>query len=444
VSPRLNLTLGLRFDYDNLSKGAADQGDLNNIAPRLNFNYSLDERSSFRGGYGVFYEKIVYSIHSDALQQNSTAPGFRQQLQQLIARGILPADTDLDRATFDGNLSVNPQNVTYLNGPTPATVQNLRDTAFSGERRILNPNGYDNPYTHQFSIGYQRQLHRNFLFYVDMMHTRSYNLFRLRDLNAPSSYLITREQADQLSPDELKDLVRTQTEADETRPVAPFAGGARNIVISESKGESDYYAANFNLLKDKGNDPYAFRLSYTLSRLRNNTEDINFKALDANDFGKEWGPSINDRTHVISGIVYYYPTSSLSVSLAALVQSGQPINRIPDATIFGTTDLNGDGRSFGDAYVGNSDRSPGESRNSDRLPWSELFDIGIQYNLAFNTQRIELRADIFNLFNTANLSGYTNNATQSNQIQVGPAGSGIVKRNAGPPRQFQFGLRYTF
>jgi hypothetical protein len=162
------------------------------------------------------------------------------------------------------------------------------------------------------------------------------------------------------------------------------------------------------------------------------------------DFGKEWGPSINDRTHVISGIVYYYPTSSLSVSLAALVQSGQPINRIPDATIFGTTDLNGDGRSFGDAYVGNSDRSPGESRNSDRLPWSELFDIGIQYNLAFNTQRIELRADIFNLFNTANLSGYTNNATQSNQIQVGPAGSGIVKRNAGPPRQFQFGLRYTF
>ena len=59
-------------------------------------------------------------------------------------------------------------------------------------------------------------------------------------------------------------------------------------------------------------------------------------------------------------------------------------------------------------------------------------------------RQIELRADVFNLFNTANLSGYANNATQSNQIQVGPSGSGIVKRNAGPPRQFQFGARYVF
>ena len=30
------------------------------------------------------------------------------------------------------------------------------------------------------------------------------------------------------------------------------------------------------------------------------------------------------------------------------------------------------------------------------------------------------------------------------QIQVGPRGSGITQRNAGPPRQFQFGVRYAF
>jgi outer membrane receptor protein involved in Fe transport len=56
---------------------------------------------------------------------------------------------------------------------------------------------------------------------------------------------------------------------------------------------------------------------------------------------------------------------------------------------------------------------------------------------------LEIRADVFNLLNAENLSGYFNNATQSNQIQVGPASSGvIVRRNAAPPRQFQFGLRY--
>jgi hypothetical protein len=51
--------------------------------------------------------------------------------------------------------------------------------------------------------------------------------------------------------------------------------------------------------------------------------------------------------------------------LAGLLQSGQPINRIPFG--FSTTDLNGDGSGFSDAYQGNSDRFPGESRNNDRL-----------------------------------------------------------------------------
>src|SRR5262249_18409905 len=148
---------------------------------------------------------------------------------------------------------------------------------------------------------------------------------------------------------------------------------------------------------------------------------------------------VNDRTHVISGFLQLFPRQDLGVTLAALIQSGQPVNRIPDARIYGTTDLNGDGRSFGDAYDGNSDRYPGQSRNSDRLPWSYVFDLGLQYRPPVFGDHLQLRADVFNLFNRVNLSGYSNNATQSNQIQVGPPSAGIVKKNAGPPRQFQFG-----
>jgi hypothetical protein len=51
-------------------------------------------------------------------------------------------------------------------------------------------------------------------------------------------------------------------------------------------------------------------------------------------------------------------------------------------------------------------------------------------------------ADVFNVFDEVNLSGFANSATQSNQIQVG--GQPFVERNAGAPRQFQFGLRYAF
>ncbi len=442
AADRLTVTVGLRYDYDTLTKSGSTKGDLNNLAPRLGFNWSFDERSSLRGGYGIYYDKIVYAVHSDALQQNSTSQGFRDQLEQLIAMGTLPAGTDIDRITFDGNLTVNPSATAYLQGPTPSSVANLRELARSNERRILNPDGWQSPETHQFSVGYQRQIGSEILFYVDLLHARTSNLIRLRDLNAPASYRISPEQVDAAA--DPSTLVRTPAEADASRPVAPVNGGARSIIVSESGGEARYAAANLNLQKDRGNDWYAYRVSYTLSRLRNDTEDINFRAQDSNNFQAEWGPSINDRTHLISGILYAHAKEELSLSIATLVQSGQPVNRVPDARIFGTTDLNGDGRSFADAYSGNSDREPGESRNSDRLPWSTLFDLGLQYRLPLPVAGIEVRADVFNVLNTTNLSGYANNATQSNQIQTGPAGSGIVRKNAGAPRQFQFGVRYLF
>jgi len=59
--------------------------------------------------------------------------------------------------------------------------------------------------------------------------------------------------------------------------------------------------------------------------------------------------------------------------------------------------------------------------------------------------RVELRAEVFNVFDTVNLSGYSNNATQSNQIQAGSKSSDVlVRKNAGAPRQFQFKVRHLF
>ncbi len=445
VTDNLNLTLGLRYDYDNLSKGGGTKGDLNNLAPRLNANYKLSQNSSIRAGYGVAYDKISYAIYSDALQQNTTSSDYRTQLQRIKDLGLLPSDTNIDAITFDGNISANLSNVAYLQGPSGDQLQDQRAGAFSNERRILNPNGYQNPVSHQFTIGYQSQMSDKHMFFVDLMYNKGEKLLRLYNLNAAQEYSIDPENV----------VVRTPEEADASRPIPiingtasingqVLTGVARNIMMTESAGESQYYAASFNYQKVKGDDNYAFRLNYTLSSLKNNTEDINFRAMDANNYKDEWGPSINDRTHNINGILYYYPFKGTTLTLAGILQSGQPINRIPSG--FGTTDLNGDGTGFGDAYVGNSDRFPGESRNSDRLPWNNQLDLGVQYQMKLSGYgTIEFRADIFNLFNAENLSGYANNATQSNQIQAGSAASGLfVQRNAGPPRQFQFSVRYIF
>jgi hypothetical protein len=395
---------------------------------------------------------------SDALQQNTTSAAFRQQVEELAAQGILPAAIDLARVTFDGNLTVNPECPEgFLRCPTPDQAIDLRQTAVSGERRILNPEGLDSPYTVQFSTGVQWQLTDDLIGSADLLFYRGFNQLRLRDLNAPAPFTPDESSltpanietlralpsdAERRSLAETLGLIRSQAAADATRPVAPLPGGARQIVVSETAGESRYKALNLTLRKEAGEDIWGYLLTYTLSELTNDTDDINFRASNSNRFDDEWGPSINDRRHAISAVLYLYPLDSLTVAVAGQFESGQPVNLIPDAGIFGTTDLNGDGASFSDAYLGNSDRAPGFARNSGRLPRATTVDLSLRYRPRLGDGRLELSIDAFNLFNEENLSGFANSATQSNQIQI--AGQAFTQRNAAAPRQFQFGARYFF
>ena len=94
-------------------------------------------------------------------------------------------------------------------------------------------------------------------------------------------------------------------------------------------------------------------------------------------------------------------------------------------------------------FVGNSDRYPGATRNSARLPWSTSVDLGVRYALPALAGKLELSADVFNVFNTNNESGFANAATTSNQVQFG-GGAPFIQRNAGPPRQFQLGAAFKF
>lgn len=458
LSPQLTATLGLRWDYDSLTGKGGKGSDTDNFAPRFALNYRPDARSTVRFGAGLFYGKLSYAVISDALQRNTRSAGFLAQLGQLQSLGIIPASADLSRVIFDGNLTVSPGCTTVATCPTPQQVQALRDTATLGEGRILNPEGYRSPWSLQLSGGYQFQASDTITLSADVIYSRSHNLVRLRDLNAPAPFTpnlanltVANLALLQAQPDNAArfalarslGLVRSQADADATRPVALVAGGARQITVSETAGRAQYTALILQVNKARGGDAYAFRLGYTLSSLKNDTDDINFRAANANDFSTEWGPSANDRRHVISAVGYLYPLDGLTLSVAGLFQSGQPVNLVPDARIFGTQDLNGDGASFGENYVGNSDRYPGAARNSARLPWSATVDLGIRYAIPGFGGRFELSADVFNVFNANNESGFANAATTSNQVQFG-GGAPFVQRNAGPPRQFQFGAAYRF
>ena len=469
VNSKLNVTLGLRWDYDNLSKSGDARGDYNNVGPRVNFNYKLNDRSVIRGGYGIHYDKILYTIYGDALQFTSNSDDYKRQIAALQSKGMIPASANINALVRDGNLKANVTGATYLNGPVSSQLQSGRSKQFSNELRIMNPDGWQNPYSHQASIGYQVQIGEDKLFYTDLMLVDVHNLFRLRDLNPPAPYSYS------INPKNI--IARSVASADSTRTTPIYRDGrgnytlingdtlrgvARTVSMSESKGRARYVALSLNYQKDQGKDKYAYRLTYTMGAARANTEGINFKAQDSNNWDNEWGPTNNDRTNIFNGLFFWYPLHGLSVNVSALIQSGMPINRVPDGTALSTynngtsitsngiplrtADLNGDGRAYSANYSGNNDRQPGEGRNSDRLPWSNNFDAAVQYNFTLrNDTKFQVRVDCFNMFNTPNLSGYSNNALNSNQIQNGPASSGLlVRRSYGPPRQFQMGVNYYF
>ena len=451
VNDKLDLNLGVRYDYDNLSKAGNSHGDRNNIGPRFSFNYKLDDRNVIRGGVGRFYDKIKYSVTSDNLQFSGNSPNFKKQLAELQRLGILDKNADLDKITYPGNLrAIFEQGATpgYLQGKSSVESQGNRDLQSNSSFRIKNPNGYQNPYSDQYTLGYQRKLADNILFDVSLVASNTNNLYRITNLNTPP----------QFDPQQ-SGSVRTTTYANSIRPVPiktvngqfvatiggqDLSGIARDVYMTETSGKARYAAANFSMTKTKGEgEKFSYRFSYTLSRIKNDTEGINVRAQDANNWDAEYAYGDNDRTHVINALFTYYPIKNLTLTPAMLFQSGQPITHYAIASQYGgVTDLNGNGESQGLP----ADIQPGETRNNDRLPNATSFDFSAKYRFNLkNKSGIEFSADIYNMLNSTNLTGFASTRSASNQIQPGPKSSNVLNiRAAGPPRQFQFGLRYVF
>lgn len=457
VSRKLNLSLGLRFDYDNLSKAGSTKGDWNNFGPRTSFNYKINNNNVIRGGWGLFYDKIKYSVTSDNLQFSNNSDNFKLQLQELQRLGILNPAADLNRITHPGNLRA-----FYDQGSTPAYLQGQSSEQAQGNRalqsgaafRIKNPDGYQNPYSSQFTLGYQRKISEALAFEINGTIVNTNNLFRIRNLNSASSYPLN---------DPATAVPRPTAAANLTRPVPiqtvngqfeaviggqSYRGIARDVFMTETEGIGRYKAISMMLSKDKtAVDNIAYRFVYTLSEYKTDTEGINVRANDNNNYDLEYSFGDNDRTHVLSGLVTWYVRKNLTLTPTLLFQSGQPITYYADATKFGgVTDLNGNGE-LSYTGAGPADYQPGERRNGGgRLPSSTTFDFSARYTIALvKASSIEISADVYNILNTENLSGYPTARASNNTVQIGsPSSNTITKRGAAPPRQFQFGLRYIW
>ncbi len=390
----VTLTMGARWDYDSVTNTPVGDGDLNNLAPRLGVSITPggSTRHQLRGGYGIFYERIPFAVFSDTVFNNpdggavsvTFAPGTP------FAPPVFPATLPRDAFAALPVSDLPPRNV----------------QVFDPELR--------SPWTEQVSGGYVFTPSTALAVAVDYVHSRGRNLIRRIDTNAPASIPAG--------------TTRSVAEADASRPIVPVAGGFRLIEQDESTGHSTFDGLYLNV-RTRVREGVAVDVAYTLSRIENDTDDINFRPVDARQPDLELGPSLNDRRHVlaVNGLVRIGGVVDLAPVL--FLSSGQPLNVTTGRDDNGDTIFN--------------DRPVGFARNSGRTAGFAQVDLGLLREMGVGGARLQLRADIFNVFNRANFSGFFNYGASG--VRPDEAGTLAFQPTvAGPARQFQFsaGLRF--
>ncbi|MGE0446301.1 MAG: TonB-dependent receptor [Vicinamibacterales bacterium] len=396
VRPTGNLTVttGLRWDYDSSTKTPVNGGDLNNVAPRLGVTWTPrgSARHQLRGGYGVFYERIPFAVVSDTI--------FNDPDGGAVSVTFAPG-TPFEPPPFPETFPRDALAGLAVSQLPPRNVQ-----AFDPDLR--------SPWTSQLSGGYACAASPTLELAVDVVRARGHNLIRRIDVNAPASIAAG--------------MSRSVAAADATRPVPPVPGGVRLVEQDQSSGHSAFDGLYLTARRVLAGG-VAFDVAYTLSRVLNDTDDINFRPVDARQPDAEWGPSLNDRRHVLAVNGLVRVGEWVDVVPVLFLSSGQPLNVTTGRDDNGDTIFN--------------DRPAGVARNSERTSGFAQLDVSLLRELRLGAARLQLRADVFNVFNRTNFSGFFNYGASG----VRPDESGTLAFQptaAGPARQFQFAAALRF
>ena len=446
VRPNLTLNLGARYDYQDVRQPDVLNPDAqllaaglrtdtipiddDNYAGRIGFAWTpmKDNRTVVRGGYGLFYGRTTGIMFGTAHSNN----------------GI-----NVQTITFTGNQVPTYPN-TFASIPTGAAVP--RPTIF-----VFDPD-FENPRVQQGSLGVERALTNDLGISVGYLYVKGDDLPRSADINISNPTTVdVSVQGGGVVP------VRRYT----GRPFTNFA----RIIQFQSSAESEYHGASLELVKRFSNN-WTARLGYSYGRATDTkpdatavvpqgTDDAKFMQ-DTFDAAGEHGPSDLDVRHrvVLSGVWDLNYGDSIQNSFARFLLSGWTLSGVVSYQT-GTPwspsingDLNGDGND-------RNDRSPGASRNAERLPSILSVDPRISRHFRFGPVDLELIAEAFNIFNRDNVIGIQTNeyrlATVAGQPQLQPlatfrtpcaGGRGCTAQapaSAGAgPRTYQLAARVSF
>lgn len=387
--------------------------------PRFSGAYTVKRDWVVRGGVGVFYDKpegnVIYS--------QTNLPPFVPSVN-----------------VENGNLA-NP-----LAGAAAAA-------SVLGNISALDPN-LQIPRQLQYSVGVQRELPHGHFAEVTYVGNKGRHLLWQPNINIPS---FEDELANQLLP--------TAARAN-TNYLRPYQGYS-DITQRRSDAFSDYNSVQFYLNRRRGELTYS--VSYTLGKVTglgsgngdSPLDDEGWRPSDNFDLSYFVGPTTFDRRHALVITPTYAPhylrdrhdiagyvLGGWELSGKIRWQSGQYLTPTANTLIgvrradYTGAEISLDDRSetkwFNtDAFVAAPvDRRGNATVGMIQGPHWRQADVSLRKRFRLSEHKnIEIRADVFNVFNTLNLN---NPNTQVDNSAYGTISSARI------PRQSQFSLRFQF
>ena len=438
--PRLTLNLGLRYEYEQLPdpqipnpllpQSSKFPSDKNNIGPRVGFAWNVwgDGKSVFRGGYGIYYGRIINSAIANAITNTGLSTGQIQVFFSSPSAAGAPV--------------------------YPATFASATGAATKPDVVVFSPS-FGAPLIHQADLVFEHEFAQNTSLSLSYLISlgRQLPIDIDRNLNAPTTTATYTVIGGPLAGQKFTFPVFTGA-----RPNTNF-GRITNI---ESLVDSRYDAlvAQVNRRLTKG---LQFQASYTWSHaldlnqlsttFTNGNDPLNPFNPDADysssnfdlrhkfGFNIVWMPQPfkdNRLLHAVLGDWTFSPIVTLI--------SGRPFTATTSGSLAGST-------AGGIIGAGGSIRFPGFGRNAFRTDGNQNLDLRLSRRLRVRERAsLELFAEAFNLTNTFNVAAVSTRmfsvagTAAAPTLTFDPVFSVPTSASTtlSGPRQIQIGARFEF
>jgi hypothetical protein len=365
--------------------------DMKNFGPRIGFAWDVkgDGRSVVRGGYGIYYDEIFQNITLYEKWNDVRTP--------LNFLSLSPA----------------PFTPAFYAANRDAVRQSLIDPTFAGQIMRLTAPDLKQPYSHQFNVGFSREVNRFFSIDADYIHALGRQEIARWQINTKEN-LSTR-----LSP---------------AGVFQPLWG---RISVEGNRGRST--VDGFYLTGKIRKGAMQVITTYSLTRGMNIANDFGSNPSDITNMDWElcWGPMYNDIRHRFTmGGVFQLP-KGINFSTSLQANTGKPYNP-----------LVGSGGNKNAVRAIDTATGTMFGRNSFRGPGFFTWDARIAKEIKFaNRRSLEVLFEVFNLTNRVNLNGDA--GTGFNQrwgTGATPLATFGKATNIVPNSQLQseFGVRFRF